>query len=106
MQLMTRLMLRALFAAALASATAAAPLMAHGLMADEAMAPSDKQLNELYWQGQEALKQSDWNGALKRFAELEQQMRAKEPQNADAAIYWQAYALMQAKRTTEAKTAV
>jgi HEAT repeat protein len=99
-------MLRALFAAALATATSAAPLLAHGLMADEAMAPSDKQLNELYWQGQEALKQSDWNGALKRFAELEQQMRTKEPQNADAAVYWQAYALMQAKRTTEAKTMV
>ena len=106
MYVMTRLTVRALLAAALAAGTAVAPLMAHGMMADEAMAPSDKQLNQMYWQGQEALKQADWNAAIKRFAELEKQMRAKEPQNADAAIYWQAYALMQAKRTTEAKTAV
>ena len=106
MQAITRLTVRALLAAALAAGTAVAPLLAHGMMADEAMAPSDKQLNQMYWQGQEALKQADWNGALKRFAELEKQMRAKEPQNADAAVYWQAYALVQAKRTTEAKTAV
>jgi HEAT repeat protein len=105
MQVMTRLTMRALFAAALAVATAEAPLLARG-MADEAMAPSDKQLNQLYWQGQEALKASDWNAALTRFADLEKQMRAKEPQSADAAIYWQAYALIQAKRTTEAKNTV
>jgi HEAT repeat protein len=105
MQLMTGLTLRALFAAALAAASAAAPMIARG-MADDAMAPTDKQLNQIYWQGQEALKQSDWNAALTRFVDLEKQMRAKEPQNADAAIYWQAYAMMQAKRTTEAKTAV
>jgi len=70
------------------------------------MAPTDKQSNELYWQGQQALKQSDWNGALKRFAELEKQLRAKEPKSADSAIYWQAYALQQARRNTEAKAAV
>jgi len=105
MQLMTGLTLRALFAAALAAASAAAPMLARG-MADDAMAPTDKQLNQLYWQGQEALKQSDWNAALTRFVDLEKQMRAKEPQNADAAIYWQAYAMMQARRNTEAKSAV
>lgn len=106
MQAISRLTVRALLAAALAAGTAMAPLFAHGMMADEAMAPSDKQLNQMYWQGQEALKQADWNTALKRFAELEKQLRAKEPQNADAAVYWQAYALVQAKRTTEAKTTV
>jgi HEAT repeat protein len=105
MQLMTRLTLRALFAAALAAATAVAPLIARG-MAEDAMAPGGKELNQLYWQGQESLKQSDWNTALKRFAELEKQLRAKEPQSADVAIYWQAYALQQAKRATEAKAAV
>jgi HEAT repeat protein len=105
MQVLTRLTLRALFAAALAAATAAAPLFAHG-MSEDAMAPAGKELNQLYWQGQESLKQSDWNAALKRFAELEKQLRAKEPQNADVAVYWQAYTLMQAKRTTEAKAAV
>jgi HEAT repeat protein len=105
MYAMTRITVRALLAAALAIASAAAPLFAHAV-ADEAMAPNDKQLNQLYWQGQEALKQSDWNAALKRFAELEKQLRAKEPQNADSAIYWQAYALLQAKRSTEAKAAI
>lgn len=73
---------------------------------DDAMAPANKQLNQLYWQGQEALKNSDWNGALKRFSDLEKQLRTAEPQSADAAVYWQAYALTQAKRTTEAKAAV
>jgi len=105
MQVMTRLTLRALFAAAIAAAAALAPMVARG-MAEDAMAPARKELNELYWQGQESLKQSDWSTALKRFAELEKQLRAKEPQSADAAIYWQAYALLQAKRTTEAKAAV
>jgi HEAT repeat protein len=105
MQFMTHVSVRALLAAALMAGAAGVPLLAHGA-ADEAMAPSDKQLNQLYWQGQEALKKSDWPAALKRFADLEQQMRAKEPQNADAAIYWQAYTLIQAKRTTEAKAAI
>jgi len=105
MQVMTRLTLRALFAAAIAAAAALAPMVARG-MAEDAMAPARKELNQLYWQGQESLKQSDWSTALKRFAELEKQLRAKEPQSADAAIYWQAYALLQAKRTTEAKAAV
>jgi outer membrane protein assembly factor BamD (BamD/ComL family) len=67
------------------------------------MAPADKASNQLYWQGQAALKKSDWAGALKRFTELEQLLREKEPQSADAALYWEAYALMQAKRTSEAK---
>jgi HEAT repeat protein len=105
MHAINRLALRAAFAAALAIAAAGAPLLANG-QANEAMAPSDKQLNQLYWQGHEALKKSDWNTALKRFSDLEQQMRTKEPKNADAAIYWEAYALTQAKRGTEAKTTV
>jgi HEAT repeat protein len=100
-----RLTLRALLAAVLFMATAGASLFAHAA-ADDAMAPTDKQLNQLYWQGHEALQKGDWTAALKRFSDLEQQMRAKEPQNADAAVYWQAYTLLQAKRTTEAKTAV
>jgi len=67
------------------------------------MAPNDKASNQLYWQGQAALKKSDWSTALKRFTELEAQLREKEPQSADAALYWEAYALVQAKRTNEAK---
>ena len=97
--------LRKLLAAMLIAALVSAPLIVRGA-ADEAMAPSDKQLNQLYWQGQEALQNSDWTAALQRFTELEQQMRTKEPRSADAAIYWQAYTLQQSKRGTEAKAAV
>lgn len=68
------------------------------------MAPADKAANQLYWQGQAALKKSDWPTALKRFTELERLLREKEPQSADAALYWEAYALTQARRTAEAKT--
>ncbi|HSE12948.1 MAG TPA: HEAT repeat domain-containing protein [Rudaea sp.] len=100
-----RLTLRALLAAVLAIGTASASLFARAA-SDDAMAPTDKQLNQLYWQGHEALHKGDWAAALKRFSDLEQQMRAKEPQNADAAVYWQAYTLFQAKRTTEGKAAV
>jgi outer membrane protein assembly factor BamD (BamD/ComL family) len=67
------------------------------------MAPADKASNQLYWQGQAALKKSDWATALKRFTDLEHLLREKEPQSADAALYWEAYTLMQAKRTAEAK---
>ncbi|MEO7323953.1 MAG: HEAT repeat domain-containing protein [Dokdonella sp.] len=67
------------------------------------MAPAGKASNELYWQGQAALKKSDWATALKRFTDLEHLLREKEPQSADAALYWEAYSLVQAKRTAEAK---
>jgi HEAT repeat protein len=66
-------------------------------------APADKAANQLYWQGQAALKKSDWAGALKRFEDLERLLREKEPKSADAALYWEAYALVQAKRNVEAK---
>lgn len=74
--------------------------------ADGDMAPADKVLNQLYWQGHEALKKSDWTVALKRFEMLESELKSKEPQSVDAAVYWQAYALTQAKRGAEAKTTV
>jgi len=105
MYVIQRLTLRALLAAVLTIAATGASLAAHAA-SDDAMAPTDKQLNQLYWQGHEALQKGDWAGALKRFTDLEQQLRAKEPQSADAAVYWEAYTLLQAKRTTEAKTTV
>ena len=71
---------------------------------DGDMAPTDKASNQLYWQGQAALKQSDWPTALKRFEDLEKLLREKEPQSADAALYWEAYTLVQARRTAEAKS--
>jgi len=102
MQSATRTKLYTIIAALLLSAGASCAYAA----SNDEMAPADKQLNQLYWQGHEALKNADWNAALKHFTDLEKQMRAKEPQNADAAIYWEAYTLMQAKRATEAKAAV
>ncbi len=75
--------------------------------ADDSAGPSgDKQLNQLYWQGQQDLKKSDWNAALKHFGDLETQLRTKEPKSADTALYWKAYTLVQAKRTSEAKAAI
>lgn len=97
--------LRAALAAVLAVGIAGTSLTAHAA-SNDAMAPTDKQLNQLYWQGQEALSKSDWSGALKRFTDLEQQLREREPKSADAAIYWQVYALLQAKRGTEAKALI
>jgi HEAT repeat protein len=74
------------------------------LAASQDDAPSgDKASNALYWQGQAALKQSDWSTALQRFQDLEKLLRKNEPKSADAALYWEAYSLVQAKRTGEAK---
>jgi hypothetical protein len=81
----------------------AAPVQA---MPEGDMAPNDKQLAELYWQGQESLKKSDWSTARERFRRLETELRKKEPASADAAVYWQAYALLQARRNAEAKAMV
>jgi HEAT repeat protein len=94
-----------------ATLLAAALMLALGMHdADAAsegdMAPTDKASNQLYWDGQTALRKSDWNGALKRFQDLEKLLREKEPKSADAALYWEAYALMQAKRSTEAQATI
>jgi len=70
------------------------------------MAPTDKVSNQLYWDGQASLKKGDWNAALKHFQDLEKLLREKEPKSADAALYWEAYTLVQAKRTAEAKAQV
>jgi HEAT repeat protein len=89
-----------LLALGVALALAGAPALA----ASQDEAPTgDKASNALYWQGQAALKQSDWSTALQRFQELEKLLRKNEPKSVDAALYWEAYALVQAKRTTEAK---
>lgn len=89
---------------ALALAFAAAPAFA--VLDDGAMAPSDQAANRLYWQAQSALREADWSTALQRFEQLEQQLREREPQSADAALYWRAYVLVQLRRTTEARTLV
>jgi HEAT repeat protein len=70
------------------------------------VATNDKNANKLYWDAQASLKKGDWSAALKEFGDLEKMLRAKEPASADAAIYWEAYTLAQAKRTAEAKAQV
>ena len=70
------------------------------------MAPADKASNQLYWDGQASLKKGDWNAALKHFQDLEKLLRDKEPKSADAALYWEAYTFVQAKRTTEARSTI
>jgi len=72
----------------------------------EAGAPRTEALRALYWQGHQALGNSDWNAALSHFRQLEQQLAADAREPADAAIYWQAYALSQAKRSREAQREV
>jgi HEAT repeat protein len=71
-----------------------------------AVPPGNKASNALYWEGQAALKQSDWATALRRFQDLESQLLKSEPKSVDAALYWQAYALVQAKRTAEARNVI
>jgi len=84
---------------AIALAFSVAPAFAAG---ENDVPPGDKASNALYWQGQTALKQSDWSTALQRFTEMEKLLRKNEPRSVDAALYWEAYTLAQAKRTTEA----
>lgn len=64
------------------------------------------ELASLYWQGHAALGEGDWDLALQQFQNLEQQLRESEPTVADAAIYWQAYALSRAGRYTATRETV
>lgn len=91
--------------ASLLAATLMLALGTHSALAasEGDMAPTDKVSNQLYWDGQASLKKGDWNAALKHFQDLEKLLREKEPKSADAALYWEAYTLVQAKRTAEAK---
>lgn len=93
----------------LLSATLALLLQAPPTLAapnDQAMAPSGKPEQALYWQGHESLKDGRWEEALARFKQLEEQLQRSEPQAADAALYWQAYALSKARRGAEARALV
>lgn len=74
--------------------------------AEQDIAGTDRELNQLYRQGQEDLGKSDWRSALERFRRLEERMAAQGQSNADAAVYWQAYALVRAKRLPEARRTV
>lgn len=78
----------------------------HAALDDTAMAPQNSDAKAVYWQGHDALKRGDFNAALTQFRDLETRLRQVEPAAADAAIYWQAYALAQSRRGAEARTAV
>lgn len=93
-----------LFALALALTLASSQVIARA--SDDAMAPTDKAANALYWEAQSALRGADWTTALERFTRLEAQLREREPANADSAMYWRAYTLVKARRGAEARTVV
>lgn len=84
---------------------AAAPL-ALAVPAGPEVKSADKELNQLYRQGQEAMTRKDWNQALERFRRLEERMAAQGESEIDTAVFWQAYVLIQAKRTNEAKRTI
>ncbi|WP_257389172.1 HEAT repeat domain-containing protein [Tahibacter caeni] len=67
---------------------------------------ADKELNQLYREGQELMAKSDWQQALDRFRRLEKRMVERGEANVDTALFWQAYVLMQAKRTADARRTV
>lgn len=84
---------------------AAAPL-ALAVPAGPEVKSADKELNQLYRQGQEAMTRKDWAQALERFRKLEERMAAQGESEVDTAVFWQAYVLIQAKRTNEAKRTI
>jgi hypothetical protein len=65
-------------------------------------APLAEPSKSLYWQGHEALGRNDWREALDLFRRLEKEQDRSQVESSDAAIYWQAYALTQARRPREA----
>lgn len=84
---------------------AAAPL-ALAVPAEADMKTADKELNQLYRQGQELMAKSDWRQALERFRQLEERMTERGESNVDTAIFWQAYVLVQGKRPSDARRTV
>ena len=84
---------------------AAAPL-ALAVPAGAEVKSADKELQQLYTQGQEAMSRKDWAQALERFRRLEERMATRGDANVDTAMFWQAYVLVQAKRTGEAKRSI
>lgn len=73
---------------------------------DQDAVPSHPDSATLYWEAHESLRASQWAKAADQFSELEARLRSDEPQSADAAIYWQAYAHAQGKRMGQAKAQV
>lgn len=91
-------------ALALAFATATPGVVAAPQAQDGA--PLAEAPKSLYWKGHEALGRSDWSGAHALFRELERELARGGSEPPDAAIYWQAYALVQARRMHEAQAQI
>jgi len=68
--------------------------------------PRSVESKSLYWQGHAALQEADWNDAFEKFKALESRLRKDEPASVDAALYWQAYALMRAGRSEHARATI
>lgn len=73
--------------------------------ADDAIETKSADARAAYNDGQQAIAREDWAEANQRFRDAER-MQAEAKENADAALYWQAYALKQASRIDAARAAV
>lgn len=92
----------------LAAAVLAALLGAGSLAAapDPAAAPTGEAARSHYLAGHEAIERGRWEEARQSFAALEKELRRTGADGADSALYWQAYALAQARRTADAARVV
>ena len=99
-------MSKTLLSRALCLLLAAAAPMAMAVPTDADVNSADKELNRLYREGQELMAKSDWQQALDRFRRLETRMAERGEANVDTALFWQAYVLVQAKRTGDARRTV
>ncbi|HET9483553.1 MAG TPA: HEAT repeat domain-containing protein [Xanthomonadales bacterium] len=92
----------------LAAAVFAALLGAGSLAAapDPATAPTGEAARSHYLAGHEAIERGRWEEARQSFAALEKELRRTGADGADSALYWQAYALAQARRTADAARVV
>lgn len=99
-------MSKTLLSRALCLLLAAAAPLAMAVPTDADVNSADKELNRLYREGQELMAKSDWQQALDRFRRLETRMAERGEANVDTALFWQAYVLVQAKRTGDARRTV
>lgn len=88
----------ALLACLLALATPAATATPQA----EAMQPASEPARALYWQGHEALEAGRHQQALEHFRALEAQLRQSGEAGVDAAMYWEAYALVGMRQPAQA----
>jgi HEAT repeat protein len=91
-------MIAAVLIVVLAGPAPTALLEARAVSALSTEAPQDP----LYKQGTAAIDRGDWDGAVKAFGEIARQ----KGERADAALYWQAYALNKSGRPDEALKAL